>query len=201
MAELIVEMKDLEKKFLNSEMHRKIFQIYLPGLSKEREDRLKLNIVDLPESYLDVARRYNLLNVSVGMFSLWPGGRFKTLEDSVIDALNDSFFPKEFMEKHRMYQVGSYNTDLICVTVGTDQFANGEVLFVDEGFDIYNPEDSQVHHLAKDFEQFILVAANLGRDGVNADSKEFPAKKQEFLDRLKRLGVDEKYRDIWLSLF
>ena len=201
MAELIDEMKDSEEEFLSSEAHRKGFQIYLPGISKESEKNLKLHIDDLPESYLEVARKYNLLRVSIGMFSLYPRERCETLDESIIDSLNDPFFPKEFMEKYKMFQVGFYNTDLVCVTAGTEQFANGEVLFVEEGFDIYNPQDSQVLPLAKDFEQFILVAANVGRDGVSADSLDFPAKQQEFLERLKKLRVDEKYHDVWLSLF
>lgn len=201
MDELINEMKVLESEFFSSEIYRRAFQIYLPGISRESEKKLKLHIDDLPESYLKVARKYNLLRVSIGMFSLCPRERCKTLDESIIDSLNDSFFPQEFMEKHKMYQVGFYNTDLICVTSGTDQFANGEVLFVEEGYDIYHPQDSQVHPLAKDFEQFILVAANLDRNGVSGDSREFPAKQQEFLERLKKLGVDEKYHDMWLSLF
>lgn len=201
MSELIEEMKNSEKEFFSSEIHRKAFQIYMPGISREGEDKLKAYIGDLPESYLDVAKKYNLLGVCVGMFSLCPRERFETLEDSITDALNDSFFPKEFMEKYKMYQVGSYNTDLICVTLGTEHFANGEVLFVEEGFDIYNPQDSQVLPLAKDFEQFIIVAANLNSGEINEDYSNYEEKKQEFLERLKKLEIDKKYHEIWLSLF
>lgn len=203
MNELIDEMKNLEKKYYSNEIHRKSFQLYLPGISEESEKKLKASIPYLPSSYLELVKKYNFLEVCIGWFLVWPGGRFKTLEDSVIDALNDSFFPKEFMEKHKMYQVGFCNTDLICVTAGTNQFAKGEVLFVDEGFDIYNPQDSQVHSLAKDFEQFLIIAGNLNQAqrGIHEDESNYEEKKQEFLDRLKRLGVDEKYHGIWVSLF
>lgn len=102
-----------------------------------------------------------------------------------------------------MYQIGSYNTDLICVTAGTDQFTEGEILFVEEGYDIYNPQDNQIHPIAKDFEQFLIAAGNLHqvREEIADDNLNHEEKKNEFIERLRVLGVDEKYHKAWLSVF
>ena len=114
-------------------------------------DRLQ----SLPDTYLGIARAFNLFEIAVGRFILSPAGRYNNLKEALIDSnIIDPFFPLEFMEKHRMYQIGSCNTDLICVTGGAELFIKGEVLYVEEGYDIYNPQDKQIQPIAKDFEQF-----------------------------------------------
>lgn len=175
-----------------------------PGLNENEIKELKVLGSELPVSYINAASKFNLNGIIIGYFLVSPFSyNPKGIVESLKEANGDPFFPKEFMEKHRMYQVGSYNTDLICVTSGTDQFENGEILFVDEGFDIYNPEDSQIHPLAKDFEQFLIIAGNLNQvqREVEEDNSNHEAKKQEFLERLQKLGFTEKYHNMWLSLF
>ncbi len=158
----------------------------------------------LPKSYLNVIKKIDIAGSVISTFSLSLSSlRHENIIQQLLDARNDPFFPKEFMEKHKMYQIGSYNTDLICVTAGTDQFTEGEILFVEEGYDIYNPQDNQIHPITKDFEQFLIAAGNLHqvREEIADDNLNHEEKKNEFIERLRVLGVDEKYHKAWLSVF
>ena len=96
-----------------------------------------------------------------------------------------------------------YNTHLLCLTNGTDKYKNGEILFIEEGLDIYRPQESQIHPLAKDFEQFLIAAGNLSQiqEEINDDNSNWEEKKAEFIERLKILGVGEEYHLAWLSVF
>jgi len=202
LKDLSYYLKNLESAF-EDPIHKASFKIYAPGITKKEEKLLRTNLKNIPETYLEIVRRYNLLGVSVGYFDCSPGDLYKNLVESLIDAnCHDTFFPKEFMEKHRMYQIGSGNTDLVCVTAGTDQFKEGEILLVEEGYDIYNPQDDQIHPLAKDFEQFLIVAGNF--DEIHCatieDNSNWEEKKNEFIERLRLLGVDENYHKAWINV-
>ena len=156
----------------------------------------------LPESYIKIISLYSINGIEVDGFDVSP--YFHTNPDIVDDlmaAYEDPFFPKECMEKHKMYQIGSYNTDILCVTEGTDQFSEGEILYIDEGYDIQNPEDNQIHPIAKDFEQFLIVAGNLDEihTQMQGDDTLYESKKADFIERMEKLGVDKKYNQMWLS--
>lgn len=173
-----------------------------PGCSVERISYLIKHFPRLPQTYIDILSSYSINTVEVDGFNLSP--YFNSTPDTVGDffeAYEDPFFPKEFMQKHKMYQIGSYNTDILCVTEGTEQFSEGEILYIDEGYDIYNPEDEQIHPLAKDFEQFLIIAGNLEElhTQMQGDDSLYDIIKTEFLDRLNQLGVDKKYHKMWLS--
>jgi len=208
---MINNLQDLQDLFLrhaakaknNSDMMSSNFSC--PGISNGQKVELVKLGVEFPSSYVNVIEKYNVYFVDLSWFSLSPHP-FGTKD--LIDCLNrancqDPFFPKEFMEKHRMYQIGSYNTDLVCVTAGTGQFKEGEILFVEEGYDIYNPQDDQIHPLAKDFEQFLIVAGNLNEihREIKEDNSNWEEKKNEFIERLRLLGVDENYHKAWLNVF
>ncbi|MBP9829543.1 MAG: hypothetical protein KBD04_05880 [Proteobacteria bacterium] len=189
-----------EFELLGSKSHFKDILLEKPGITESEYFSIQNKFLDIPISYISVLKQYNLNGVNVGGFNVSP---FSYNPDGILanlkEANDDTFFPKEFMEKHKMYQVGSCNTDLICITAGTKQFSNGEVLLVEEGYDIYNPKDSQIHLLAKDFEQFLIIAGNFGqvRSELSKDESNYAEKKEEFLDRLKRLKVDKKYCSAW----
>lgn len=175
-----------------------------PGCSNERFSFLQQNILGLPKSFANLLPSYSFNGVIIDEFELSPHS-FRDLDivEGLLKSIEDPFFPKEFMEKHRMYQIGSYNTDLVCVTAGTGQFKEGEILFVEEGYDIYNPQDDQIHPLAKDFEQFLIVAGNLNEihREIKEDNSNWEEKKNEFIERLRILGVDENYHKAWLNVF
>lgn len=175
-----------------------------PGCPSTRLSFLLENISNLPKSYMDLLPLYSFNGVVINDFELSPYSfQDSDIVEGLLKSIEDPFFPKEFMEKHNMHQIGSYNTDIICITSGTDQFKEGEILYVDEGDDIYNPQDSQIHVLAKDFEQFLIVAGNLNQihREIKDDNSNLEEKKDEFIKILKALGVNEKYHQSWLSIF
>ncbi len=146
---------------------------------------------------------YSFERVEVDGFYMSPYSfRSPDTVEGLLEAYEDPFFPREFMDKHKMYQIGSYNTDILCVTEGTDQFPEGEILYIDEGYDIYNPQDSQIRRIAKDFEQFLIVAGNLEQihSEMPNDDSVYEQKKAEFYDRLKKLGVEDIYHKAWLNV-
>jgi len=174
-----------------------------PGCSLERILFLKEKLPRLPQSYINIIESYSINGIEIGGLDLSPYGIGNVdIVAALLNAYEDPFFPKEFMQKHKMYQIGSYNTDILCVTEGTENFEEGEILYVDEGYDIYNPEDSQIRRIAKDFEQFLIVAGNLEEvhtEMSNNDSL-YEQKKAEFFRRLEILEVDEKYHSAWLNV-
>jgi hypothetical protein len=189
---------------MDNPIFKSSYSMTSPGCSGNRLILLKKKIPNIPKSYTDVLSKYSLKGIEIDGFSLSPY-RFDNIDtvEGLIDAYEDPFFPKEFMEKHRLYQIGSYNTDILCVTAGTDWFKEGEILYIDEGYDIYNPEDSQIRKIARDFEQFLIVAGNLEEihTEMGGDESLYESKRQEFIDRLNKLGVDEEYHNAWLWVF
>lgn len=181
---------------------KKRFIMDKPGCSKERIIFLKNKISNIPRCYLHIINSHNINGIDVGGFNISPyGNGNKDTVEGLLEAYEDPFFPKEFMQKHKMYQIGFYNTDILCVTEGTEKFSEGEILYIDEGYDIYNPEDEQIHPLAKDFEQFLIIAGNLDElhTEKQGDDDLYDDMKVEFLKRLEELGVDKKYHQMWLS--
>ncbi len=177
------------------------YMMFSPGCSPDRLRLLSENLRKIPESYLHIITLFTLNGVIIADFELSPYS-FKNIDtvEGLLAASEDPFFPKEFMQKHKMYQIGSWNTDILCVTEGTDQFDEGEILVVEEGDDIYNPEDSQIHCLAKDFEQFLIIAGNMEQIHFEMQDKSEEEQRQEFLRRFKLLKIDDKYLNAWLNV-
>ncbi len=183
---------------------KKRFIIKSRFLTQNKIDFLLAQGMKLPLSYVNIIQSFEFNGIDIDVFDLSPYGKPGVdIIQSLLEAYEDPFFPKAFMSKHKMYQIGSYNTDILCITEGTDQFEEGEILYIDEGYDIYNPEDSQIHPIAKDFEQFIIIAGNLEQihSEMAEDESNYEEKKIEFLNRLRALGVDKKYDNAWLRVF
>ena len=173
-----------------------------PGYSTKQIFLLKKSLFDIPNSYTNVLKSYLIDHVSIDGFEISESSANSDSIDGLLKAHKDPFFPKEFMGRHKLYQIGSYNTDLLCVTSGTNQFHEGEILYIDEGYDIYNPQDSQIRRIAKDFEQFLIIVGNL--DEIHqemSDESNYEQKWQEFCERLKLLKVNELYWPAWKNVF
>ncbi|WP_010299802.1 hypothetical protein [Candidatus Odyssella thessalonicensis] len=200
----VQQMCLLKASLENDPLFKRSYMMLSPGSPTEKLQDLMQMLPQIPESYTDIIKLYSINGLEIAGFNVSP--YFNTNPDVVedlIEAYEDPFFPKEFMQKHKMYQIGSWNTDILCITEGTDQFGEGEILYVEEGYDIYNPEDSQIHPLAKDFEQFLIVAGNIEQlhEEMQGEDSLYPVKEQEFLDCLARLEVDKKYYPAWLNVF
>lgn len=207
---MIQDLNEVQKYCLNLAdkesdiIFKRQFLMLKPGVSNDSIEKLRRNNIFIHQGYLDIIKEYQLNGVILFCFEFSPSSfRDDNTVEGIITSLTNPFFPKDFMEKHRMYQIGSYNTDLICITSGTDQFHDGEILFVEEGKDIYNPQDSQIHPLAKDFEEFLLVVANADElmGEILQDDSNYKGKKEEFFNRMNLLNVDKKYQTFWGEFF
>ena len=107
------------------------------------------------------------------------------------------------MLRHKIYQIGSKDTDLLCVSEGTENFKPGEILWILEGDNICNPQDSQIHKLAENFYQFLIISGNFWQicRELKEDRSDYEEKKEEFLNRLSILGVSQEYQETWAQLF
>lgn len=203
--ELQTYIKEQEERLFNKfpdQSTKDMLNLSSLGCLRERIDLLKKQIPELPASYTKWLEKLNLNGVSIGWFNLTPSSKHPIdAVENVLEAYEETFFPREFMEKHHMYQIGSNDVDMVCVTAGTDKFKNGEILFVEEG-DPYEPEDSQIYPLAEDFEQFLILAGNanqLARE-IKDDDSNRKEKEKEFIKRMEILKVPERYHKTWLRM-
>jgi len=207
MISTISEIQDIfhiKAKNEDDPIFKRPYLLLSPGYSKTKIEKIKEILIDFPLSYLQILECYKINGVIISNFELSPYSfDDEDAIDGILKSYNDPFFPKEFMEKHKIYQIGSYNTNLICIAAGTYQFKEGEILFIEEGHDIYHPKDSQIHPIAKDFEQFIIIAGNMDQiqREINEDESNYEEKKDDFIERLRILNVDEMYQKFWFSFF
>lgn len=155
----------------------------------------------LPSSYINTINSFDINGVVVAGFSISPSsGKQITLEKKLESAILDPFFPKEFMQLHKLYQIGFYNTDIICITEGIENYLPGEILFIDEGDDIFDPQDEQIHPLAPNFEIFLILAGNLNQIYQVIDHEDYNALVSEFERRLIELNINKRYWPAWVRL-
>ena len=206
MIELCKYQKELYDDLGGKEFNNDLL-ILKKTMDLERKKYLQDNLPGLPSSYLKIISEYDVHEKSIGYISISPAARHgKDIVDTLIKANKiDTFFPKEFMEKKQIICIGSDNDFTVFVAKGSDEFEEGEVILIDEEIFVYinNPAPKDIQLLNKDFEQFLIVAGNLNQvhREVKKDDSNYEEKKQEFLERLKKLNVDEKYHNAWLSLF
>lgn len=170
----------------------------------------------LPYSYLKIISEYDLYEKFIYYFFLSPEALFSTVEtfDMVETLVNcntvEPFLPKDFLDKKGLFWIGSDACDhMIYVAKGSYEFEEGEVVLIEQILeDEDNPAPEDIQPLAKDFEQFLIVAGNFDqivrreiKTDVKKDSSDFEIIRQKLLERLKKLGVAEKYHDVWLSFF
>lgn len=204
---MIHTLEELQKWILEGVeeiIYNNCFLMTSPGCDPVRLKHLKDLLPLIPQSYIDVIKKYSICGIRIYLFSISPCS-FNSIDivEGIIKASEDPFFPQEFMDKHHMLEIGSYSTDLICLTQDTPHSKGGEILFVDEGHDIFNPQDSQIYLLAKNFEQFLILTANYAQVNgeINENDSNLEEKKLEFLRRLEILNVNKKYHKAWFRFF
>ena len=110
----LIKFQILEFNKLGKKDFHKDLLIYTPGCSEKLINTLHKYLVNIPISYTKVIRRIDINGTMLGTLSISPiSGRNKDIVEKLIITYEDSFFPKEFMKKHKMYQIGSYNTCLL----------------------------------------------------------------------------------------
>lgn len=162
------------------------------------ESRIE-EINHLPQSYLDCLLKYNVFRVCIGYFSISPiSYDVDNIIDSLLLAQKESFLPHNIIDPLDLYWVGNNNNDTIYVAgKNSPKFKEGEVIAIHEFILKAKPEEYDRYFLtlAKDFEQFMILAGNLNE--VHRFSKDRMVQKNELERRLKELGVDERYAECW----
>ncbi len=159
-----------------------------PGLGAEDAARLARDLPGLPQSYLDVAQRFALASVELGMAGLRPrdlGG--DGLADRLVVANGPDNPVVGFLRDNDLYEVASWETDPIAVVREGAERRPGEVVWVD----ITSAPSYSVSPLAADFATFMLLAGRIyqaGHIGAGVD---------EVLDGLP---VDEQQAESWHAL-
>lgn len=185
----------------------KDFLISKKTMGVDRIKYLHENLPNLPKSYLDIIQEYDIYEKSIGFFSLSPVDLdTKDIVEVLVKANTVyPFIPKDFLDKKGLIWIGSNNDYTVYVAKGAGDFLGGEIILIDEEIlvDIDNPGPNDIQLLAKDFEQFLILAGNFNqvKKEVLRDQSNYIEKKQEFQERFKKLKVDEKYHNVWLSLF
>lgn len=173
-----------------------------PGLGKEEELRIKEVLPTLPESYWDMVRQYSINGIHVGYVALSPFSN-DSLYESLIEAKKCEYFQDNFMKANDFIIIGGQNEDVTCVT-GTKSktYTPGEIVLILNAFENDYPEESQLHPLAKSFEDFAILSGNVNQilnyqREINDDSTEKYV--EEFTKVLKELNINKKYWENWIG--
>lgn len=194
-----------ESKQFDDPIAKRRFFMTSPGCSHKRIIELKKVLPGIPDSYTKWIESINLNGVSLGYFELSPSAANSTdIVGNIIDA-NDTTMFRNLMEKHGLYLIATTDYYGIFVANGSSKYDEGEIVIIDEEIfsNLDRPRENNIQTLAKDFKEFLLGIANLYQirgELIKSDlNKE--QKKTEFIERLKILGVDEKYHQAWMSVF
>lgn len=202
---------DLGAREINDEI-----LIFKETMEEESIKYLLDHLHGLPYSYLKIISEYNLYEKFIYNFFLSPKALFSKVETSdMVEALVhcntvEPFLPQDFLDKKGLFWIGSDTCDhMIYVAKGSYEFEEGEIVLIEQMLeDKNNPAAEDIHPIAKDFEQFLIAAVNFEqvikkeiKKDIKKDSSEEEIIIQKLLERLKELGVAEKYHDVWLSFF
>lgn len=197
---------EFERKFEGDEENEifiKRYAIYKPGISDTQFTHLNEILPELPESYTKCLKKYNIFDITLGYFDLTPvsGGSANIVESLIrAQSVEESFLPRAMLDPLDLYWIG-YNEGNTVYVAGKNSpsYLEGEIVFIFEC--ILDAEGKLCENyqslLAKDFEQFLIIAGNLNE--VHRLDYESDLAKKEMLERLKALDVDEKYHETWLE--
>lgn len=176
-----------------------------PGCSKEEIEKLKKELPDIPDSYTIWVEKVNLNGIDVGYFGVSPFSfNPEGMVANLIEGNKEGVLFWEQAREYHLYSIATLDGIGVFVATASSPYKEGEIIIIDESIyaDKNNPE-RWIEKLAKDFEQFLIVAGNLNQihREIKEDDSNREQKKQEFLACLKTLGVAEEYHAAWLSVF
>jgi hypothetical protein len=200
---LLDKTNEFERKFGEDETFTKSNAIYKAGISDTQLTHLHEFLPELPENYTECLKKYNIFGVAVGYFSISP---INWDSDSTVDSLikaqsvEESFLSRAILDPLDFYWIGN-NNDYTVYVAGKNSpcYLEGEIIAIHEFIFNAAVKDYESYRLllAKDFEQFLVIAGNLNE--VHRLNCESDSGKAEMLQRLKALNVDEKYHDGWME--
>ncbi len=175
-----------------------------PGCSKKEIEKLKEVLPGIPESYTKWVEAVNLNGISIGYFGVSPfsfnlGGMVANL----IEGNEEGVMFWKQAQKYHLYSIANDSSDTgIFVATASSPYKEGEIISIDASIYVEkdNPE-KWIDRLAKDFEQFLIIAGNLNQvhREIKEDEQNYHEKRvEEFISRLKKLEVNEEYYEAWV---
>jgi hypothetical protein len=132
-------------------------QLKKRGIGEEEYARIKAHIPGIPESYLDVAKAYRLLDLELPLsFSASPAGAYG---DSLFEVLRDGnsaimgLYPR--LQELDLTHVAGWEADYVCCYSDRVSERSGAIVLLGE---YYDPTPVP---LAPSFEAFLLLVCNL----------------------------------------
>jgi hypothetical protein len=176
-----------------------------PGCTREKIRELKKALPDIPDSYTKWVEAVTLNGIVVGYFSVSTCSYHSNdIVANLIEGNRAGVMFCEQMQKYHLYAIGNTSNFGIFVATASSPHKEGEIIAIDENIyaEKYNAEQ-WIYRLAKDFEQFLIIAGNVNQlhREIKKDDSNYDEKKEEFLERLKILGVAEEYHKSWLLFF
>jgi len=169
-------------------------RIRTPGCSPEEIARIRETLPGMPGSYLGIAAKVSLPNISIGDFGFAPGGLYDgDLFNRLTDENSDASPQWDFVNKHGLYHVADYPGSLICVSrEGTAH--PGEVVQVD--YEWGGVDDLQLRRVAWSFEQMMLGFGRIHEQCLA--EREGPEVVEEVLSSLQaNFDLDEEQMQVW----
>jgi hypothetical protein len=146
---------------------------------------------DFPFYFSSFICEYNLEGTEIGYFQLGFDNLFE-IDKKLLDKLNLIF-------------IGSYPDYTIYVARESPYFKEDQIILIDDEIigNETNPRPEDIQIVADNIEQFLLIIGNLNQlhREVSDDDSNYDEKRIEFIDRLKKLRVNEKYYGLWKLLF
>ncbi|CAO5682710.1 MAG: hypothetical protein HEEMFOPI_01760 [Holosporales bacterium] len=195
--------KNDSKQYQGDDIFIKRCAIFRSGINHDQLNALLKTLPFLPKSYTNCLTAYNIFQVCIGYFSISP---INYDVDNIVDSLimaqdpEHSFLPRSILDPLDLYWIGNNNNDTIYVAgKNSPKYQEGEIVDINE-FILDAEEkdyDDYMMPMAKDFEQFLILAGNLNE--VHREFKDGKGAKTEMERRLHILNVDKKYHDSWFS--
>ena len=195
------------QKFLLKEMEvfenplfRLSYQMTQPGCSEKEIQQICSVLTNLPQSYLDLIKKYNFYGIGLLNFVLSPSGvRNSNMAESLVLFYKENLFLELVPFTKGLYNIGFDDTDgLFVASRQNEVFQEGEIILIEERA-TEDPSLEWTHLLAANFHDFILIAANAMdcQNCLNEEESNGDELREEFYRRLDTLKINPKYQKNW----
>lgn len=156
-------------------------------------DKIEYQVGIFPNICNQFIKKYDLNNIEIGYFHL-----------SIMNK-NKCFLYQEFLKEKNLICIGSRPDYTVCVARPSKYFNEDQIVLIDD--EIFrnenNPRPEDIQVVADDIEQFLIIIGNLNQLHREVDDNEsnYDEKRDEFVNRLRTVNVNEKYYDFWRLLF
>jgi hypothetical protein len=136
-----------EKPFLASH-----YLLTTPGISKDELSKIEKALGNqLPISYTEILKKWDFSSLNLGNLRFHWGFE-------LVKIAQETFNPfVTYYKSHYLIEVGTYEADLICLRLRSNQDNEGEIVYISHA-KYPRPEDAETEFVCKDFTRLILCA-------------------------------------------